>query len=108
MQILLEKSTSLQNLLAVSWTTKAQLQQLVAASLLGTVSLGQAHSYSGESVVAVAALPPALGGGHLLHLMLPALRIPALRGAATILAVKRSHIQPALAHSCVVYKAMRS
>lgn len=97
MQILLGKSTSLQKLLAVSWTTKARLQQLVAASLLGTASLGQAHSYSGEPAVAVAALPPALGGSHPLHLMLPALGMPALCGAATVLAVECSHIQSAWA-----------
>ena len=91
-------STSLQNLLAVSWTTKARLQQLVAAALLGTASLGQAHSYSGEPVVAVTALPPTLGGSHFLHLMLPALRVPALCGACAILAVVCGHIQPAWAH----------
>ncbi len=98
MQILLGRSTSLQNLPAVSWTAKARLRQLVAASLLGTASLGQAHSYGGEPVVAVAALPPTLGGSHLLHLMLPALRVPALCGACTTLAVVCSHIQPAWAH----------
>ena len=97
MQILLGKLTSLQSLLAVSWTTIARLQQLVAASLLGAASLGQAHSYSGEPVAAMAALPPALGGSHLLHLMLPAFRVPALCGAAAILAVECSHIQPAWA-----------
>lgn len=95
MQILSGKSSLQQNLLAFSWTTKGRLRQLVAASLLGAASLGQAHSYSGEPVVAVAALPPALGSSHLLHLMLPALRIPAFCGAATILAVVCGHIQPA-------------
>lgn len=89
------KPTSWQSLVAVSSTTIARMQQLVAAPLLGTASLGQAHSYSAEPVVAMAALPPALGGSHPLHLMLPALRIPALCGASTILAVECCHIQPA-------------
>lgn len=52
--------------------------QRVARGLLGAASLGQAHSHSGEPVVAVTALPPALGGSHSLHIMLPAFRLAPL------------------------------
>ena len=62
--------------------------------LLGAAGRGHTHANSGESVVAVTALPPALGGAHSLHIMLPALQHSALCGRAACLALESSHCQP--------------
>lgn len=70
--------------------SKTGFQALLWASVFW-----QSHSHGAEPVVAVAALPPALGGCHPLHVVPLALRSPALCSVAACLALECSHIQPA-------------
>lgn len=53
-------------------------QENCVEDILGTALLWKPNSHSAEPVVAVAAVPPALGDSHPLHIMLPALRPPVL------------------------------
>lgn len=67
------RASQLQSSRMLHATSKAVLR-----AVLGTALFWQPDSHGAEPVVAVAAVPPALGGSHTLHIMLMAVRPPEL------------------------------